>query len=512
VPRIVLVEDSESVRRFAVQLLSRKGFEVSEFPDGAAALEEVVRDPPELVISDIQMPHMDGLELTKRLREKFDKRKLPIILVSVLSEEEDIVAGFEAGANDYLIKPYRTAELMAKVSVLLKEGEFLRRPTEPELPLEVAGQTPVPRTIPPTDRHAAPVVREDSPGTAATAAEAAASAALRADAGGPASDDTQVHDASAAKGAPGQPCYFFDQYVVTGEYGRGGMGTVYRAVRRVDNQPVALKVLAPRLSENRTAIARFLREIRVLSSIESAHIVKVLDHGYDAGRYFLVMEAVEGDPLDRMVLRDGPLSEVEAARIFKQVCLALQDLTDQGLVHRDVKPANIIRRTEDGLVKVVDFGLAKHEEEASSLTETGYALGTSFYVAPEVIEGARADARSDLFAVGVSLFETLTGRRPFPGVVPYQIFKRIVSGPTPDATEFRAGLAPGLLAILNKLLARDVEERYQRGGDVSNDLEGWLEGPEGVAARAASQAADTQPGAAIEASARWFDKGDAPKT
>jgi serine/threonine-protein kinase len=261
------------------------------------------------------------------------------------------------------------------------------------------------------------------------------------------------------------------------------MGTVYRAMRRDDQTPVALKVLAPRLSENRTAIARFLREIRVLSSLESEHVVRVLDHGYDAGRYFLVMEAVEGDALDRIVLRDGPLAEAETARIFWQVCRALQDLCDQGLVHRDVKPANVIRRGADGLVKLVDFGLAKYENEASTLTETGYALGTSYYVAPEVIEGAKADARSDLFAVGVSMFETLTGRRPFPGVVPYQIFKRIVTGPTPDVRQFRAGLSAGLVTVLERLLARDPQARYQRGEEVERDLKAWLESDEGQAAQ-----------------------------
>jgi CheY-like chemotaxis protein len=473
--RIVLVEDSEVVRRFAQQLLVRKGFTVTEFPDGAAALDEIVRDPPALVISDIQMPHMDGLELTRRLREKFDKRTLPVVLVSVLSEEENIVAGFEAGANDYLIKPYRTAELMAKVSVLLREGAYLRKETEPTLP-------PEPPSLPPKDYEAPVPVEAPSPapGLPSTASGATANAPFEA----PHVSEAAA-DETAVRGIVPQasPCYFFDQYVVTGEYGRGGMGTVYRAMRRDDETAVALKVLAPRLSENRTAIARFLREIRVLSSLESDHVVRVLDHGYDAGRYFLVMEAVEGDALDRIVLRDGPLSEVETARIFWQVCRALQDLNDQGLVHRDVKPANVIRRNSDGLVKLVDFGLAKYENEASTLTETGYALGTSYYVAPEVIEGAKADARSDLFAVGVSMFETLTGRRPFPGVVPYQIFKRIVSGPTPDATQFRAGLSPGLLTVLNKLLERDPGARYQRGGEVEKDLKAWLESSEGHAAQ-----------------------------
>jgi len=427
--RIVLVEDNEPVRRVAERLLTRKGFVVSEHADGESALAAVSDDPPDLVVSDIQMPRLDGLDLTRRLREKFDKRTLPVVLVSVLSEEDDIVAGLEAGANDYLVKPYRNAELLAKVTVLLKERQSHRKPDEP--------------TLPPKKEEQAFSGDEDT---------------------------TKVRTVEPA----GAPSYYFDKYVVNGEYGRGGMGTVYRAVRRDDEAPVALKILAPRLSGNKAAVARFLREIRTLSSLSSEHVVRVLDHGYDAGRYFLVMEAVEGESLDRIVLRDGPLDEVEAARVFGQVGRALQDLTDEGLVHRDVKPANVIRREADGLVKLVDFGLAKHEQEASTLTETGYALGTSYYVAPEVIEGAKADPRSDLFATGVSFFETVTGRRPFPGVVPYQIFKRIVSGPVPDPTDYRADLSPGVVRVILKLLARDPQERYQAGAELAAALEGWL--------------------------------------
>lgn len=435
--RIALVEDSEVVRRFALRLLTTKGFTVSEHPDGQDAVEKILDDPPDIVISDIQMPRMDGLELTRKVRERWDKRQLPVILVSVLSEEEDIVAGFEAGANDYLVKPYRTAELMAKISVLLREREYLRTNEEEVLPQENAFE-----------------------GDALS------------------EDETQVR----TKTPSGVPHYFFDKYMVTGEYGRGGMGTVYKAVRREDGLPVALKVLAPRLSGNRTAIARFLRECRVLSSLKAENVVKVLDHGYDSGRYFLVMEAVEGDSLDRIVLRDGPLSEAETARVFWQVARALQDLADQDLVHRDVKPANIVRRTATGHASLVDFGLAKHVHEATDLTESGYALGTSYYVAPEVIEGSKASERSDLFATGVSMFETLTGRRPFSGVVPYQIFKRIVSGNVPHPRDFRAGLSDGLCDIILKLLAREPADRYQTGGELETALKAWYETDEGQAA------------------------------
>ena len=450
--RIVLVEDNEAVRRAARMLLTRKGYEVSEHPDGSSALVEVLETPPDLVVSDIQMPRLDGLELTRKVRERYDKAQLPVVLVSVLSEEDDIVAGLEAGANDYLVKPYRNAELLAKVVVLLKEKSVHRQASDPSLP-ESGPAFPAQ-----VEQRGTPPPQDDRLGD---------------------EDTTKVRTAEAAPA----PAYYFDKYLVTGEYGRGGMGTVYKAVKRDDDVNVALKILAPRLAGNKTAVARFLREIRALSALQSENVVRVLDHGYDAGRYFLVMEAVEGDSLDRIVLRDGPLSEWEAARVFRQCASALQALADEGLVHRDVKPANIIRRTSDGLVKLVDFGLAKYENEASALTETGYALGTSYYVAPEVIEGAKADARSDLFALGVSMFEVLTGRRPFPGVVPYQIFKRIVSGPVPDPREFRPTLSPGLVEIVDRLLARDPQVRYQSGGAAAHEIDRWCTSPEGQRAR-----------------------------
>ena len=255
-------------------------------------------------------------------------------------------------------------------------------------------------------------------------------------------------------------------------------------MRREDELPVALKVLAPRLSDNKTAVARFLRECRVLASLDAENVVKVLDHGYDSGRYFLVMEAVEGEILDRTVLRGGPLAETVSADVFAQVGRALQDLTDNDLIHRDVKPANVVRCFADGSVRLVDFGLAKHQQEGTHLTDTGYALGTSFCVAPEVIEGGSASPRSDLFDAGVSLFEVLTGRRPFQGVVPYQIFKRIVSGEVPHPSEFRQGLSQGLADIVFKLLAREPSDRYASGGELREDFEAWLASPEAEQARA----------------------------
>jgi CheY-like chemotaxis protein/tRNA A-37 threonylcarbamoyl transferase component Bud32 len=428
--RIVLVEDSDEVRRFAKMLLTRKDFEVTDYPDGLVAYEAIIQNPPDLIVSDVQMPRMDGLELTSRIREHYTKRELPIVLVSVMSEEEDIVRGFEAGANDYLVKPYRTTELLAKVSVLLKEGPFLRQNDEPELPQQDTSLVKL--------------------GCADTRA-------------------VQLN-----KGTSSNVRYFFDKYEIIGEFGRGGMGTVYKAKKRDDGRQVALKVLAPRLSENRTSIARFLREIKLLSDITSPHVVRVYDHGYDGGRYFLAMEAVDGESLDRIVVNSGPLDEKLVATIFMQVAEALTALSEHQLVHRDVKPANILV-CENGAVKLVDFGLAKHQQDDLNLSESGYALGTPYYIAPEIIEGGVANSQSDLFALGVSLFEVVTGRRPFPGVVPYQIFRLIVSGNRPNPIDHRPDLSADLAAITNKLLERDCQDRYRTPAEVVEDLRRWLE-------------------------------------
>ncbi|MDF1664050.1 MAG: protein kinase [Planctomycetota bacterium] len=430
--RIVLVEDSDEVRRFAKMLLTRKDFDVTDYPDGQAAYEAIIQNPPDLIVSDVQMPRMDGLELTSRLRERFNKGELPIVLVSVMSEEEDIVRGFEAGANDYLVKPYRTTELLAKVSVLLREGPFLRQNDEPELPQDDTSMVKL------------------------------------------GDEDTRAVPVDKGQGSVGSVRYFFDKYEIVGEFGRGGMGTVYRAIKRDDGRQVALKVLAPRLSENRTSIARFLREIKLLSDITSPQVVRVFDHGYDGGRYFLAMEAVEGQSLDRKVVHSGPLEEELSASIFMQVAEALAALSDHDLVHRDVKPANILV-CDNGVVKLVDFGLAKHQHDDLNLSESGYALGTPYYIAPEIIEGGQASPQSDLFALGVSFFEVLTGRRPFPGVVPYQIFRLIVSGNQPNPLDHRPELSEDLVAIVNRLLERDCQDRYMSASDVASDLRAWLE-------------------------------------
>lgn len=438
--RIALVEDSDEVRRFATMLLTRKGFTVQDYPDGAAALEEILDEPPALVISDVQMPRVDGLQLTRRLRERYSKSELPVVLVSVMSEEEDIVRGFEAGANDYLVKPYRTTELLAKVSILLKEGPFLRRKDEPELPVAA----PSPKV---------PFGNDDS-----TSAD---------------TRETDIREFRPGEEEDTRPLgtedqatrYYFDKYEIIGEFGRGGMGTVYRAVKRDDGREVALKVLAPRLSENRTSIARFLREIKLLSEVDSEHIVEVYDHGYDGGRYFMAMEAVRGESLDQIVVKSGPLDVSRALRVFRQVAAALVALTDRNLIHRDVKPANVLVDEEDH-VKLVDFGLAKQQSDDLSLSESGYALGTPYYIAPEVIEGGSASHLSDLFALGVSMYEVLTGKRPFPGVVAYQIFRLIVSGDHPDPRQHRHDLPDDVAELVMKLLERDRSKRFQSSAEL----------------------------------------------
>lgn len=426
-PRIVVVEDNETFRALMVALL-RKQFEVTEFADGDEALAAVKQSLPDIVVTDIQMPRMDGLTLTRRLRQWHTKIALPIILVSSLATVGEIMEGFEAGANDYLVKPFKPTELMAKVLLQLKAraSAVPAEPVLPEKPEEV-----MPAALPETE-----IV--PPPGHAARTAR-----------------------------------YGFGKYTVVGEYGRGGMGVVYHAIRRDDGADVAIKVLAPRLSKDRTMIARFLRECRILSRLRSEYAVGALDHGYEGGRYFLVMDAIEGRPLDEIIrIAEPRLKQARVAEVFLDVGLALRDLSRCGLVHRDVKPANILCPME-GRARLVDFGLAKYEDEAASLTAEGTILGTAYYMAPEVIQGGDSGIKSDLFSVGASMYEALTGRKPFTGRSRWAVLGKITVGDYPDPHKFRRDLDQDLWHIVRTLLAPNPDRRFGSIGAFVRAMRSW---------------------------------------
>ncbi|HXQ60587.1 MAG TPA: Stk1 family PASTA domain-containing Ser/Thr kinase [Acidimicrobiales bacterium] len=256
---------------------------------------------------------------------------------------------------------------------------------------------------------------------------------------------------------------------------RGGMAEVYRAHDRLLDRPVALKILFPELSVDRAFVERFRREAQAAANLSHPNIVPVFDWGEDGGTYFIVMEFIDGRALSSILRGAGPMHPDRAAEIASDVAIALAYAHRHGVVHRDVKPGNVLI-TEDGIVKVTDFGIARAINTEESLTQTGAVMGTATYFSPEQAEGMGVDARSDIYSLGVVLFEMVSGRPPFLGDTPVAVASKHVREIPPTPREINPAVPPDLEAIILKCLAKAPEYRYATGDDLRTDLLRFREG------------------------------------
>ncbi len=277
------------------------------------------------------------------------------------------------------------------------------------------------------------------------------------------------------------PRVFSQRYELDHLIARGGMAEVYRARDRLLDRPVALKVLFPELSVDRSFVERFRREAQAAANLSHPNIVPVFDWGEDSGTYFIVMEFVDGRPLSAILKTAGPLSADRAADIGAHVANALGYANRHGVVHRDVKPGNVLI-TDEGLVKVTDFGIARAVNTEESLTQTGAVMGTATYFSPEQAEGIGVDARSDIYSLGVVLFEMVTGRPPFLGDTPVAVASKHVRERPPAPRELNPAVPPTFEAVIMKAMAKDQAFRYQTAEDLRADLLRFTEGRSVLAA------------------------------
>ena len=250
-------------------------------------------------------------------------------------------------------------------------------------------------------------------------------------------------------------------YRVLEPIGVGGMSSVFRAVHAETNQEVALKVLTRSLAKNATLLQRFMREARSAETLEHPNIVAIYDRGVDSGRHYLVLEYVAGGDFHDYIQRRGPLSLVEAIAVVKAVAGGLKYAANRGLIHRDVKPSNILR-SPSGLIKIIDLGLAlQNEFEDERVTREGTTVGTVDYMAPEQARDSRATSiQSDMYSLGCTFYYLLTGVPPFPGGDITDKLTRHAKNPPPDVRDLRPDLPAELSALLLKLMAKRPEDRF----------------------------------------------------
>ena len=263
-----------------------------------------------------------------------------------------------------------------------------------------------------------------------------------------------------------------DRYELRERLGSGGTASVWRARDVADGHHVAVKLLHLDRTENAEAVARFEREARLLETVTSEHVVRLLAHGDHKGRPYMVFALVDGEDLRERLRREGPMLPVEATRIALAMAAGLEDAHAQRVVHRDLKPANVLL-DDEGAVRLADFGIARMLEEPG-LTQPGRVLGTGEYVSPEQALGRQVDGRSDIYALGVVLFEMLTGRPPFTGPGFADVAAQHVRAPVPLVAEIAPDTPPALASLVTRCLQKRPEERPSNARLVRMELEAIL--------------------------------------
>jgi CheY-like chemotaxis protein len=481
--RILVVDDGAENRDVLRRRLERSGHAVETAEHGRRALELLAARPFDLVLLDVMMPELDGFTVLEAIKGDPALRDIPVIMISALDEMPSIVRCIEHGAEDYLHKPFDPVLLRARINASLEkkrlrdqEVEYLRevgRVTDAATAVE--GGTYLPGAL------AAVAQRADELGRLARVFDSMVSQMkAREDRLRDRVQDLrrEIEQARRESKDPGPSLdggnlkagdRFAQRYEVLSVLGRGGMGTVYRARDLELGEEVAIKTLLPEFVSDTRLVERFKDEIRLARRLSDRHIVRTHDFGEWSGVYFLTMEYVEGITVRALLDTRGRLGVSSTLALATQLAQSLAVAHAHGVIHRDIKPQNLLLDAE-GVLKVMDFGVARLAERSTSLTEAGLVIGTPAYMSPEQLMAEKVDARSDLYAAGVVMYECLTGEPPFQAAsVMSLIAKLLMQEPRPPVA-LNPDIPPALSALVLQLLAKRPEQRVQTAADLVDRL------------------------------------------
>jgi len=405
--KVLIADDDPMWRKLLTQNVQKWGYEVATAENGQQAwnmLQE--HGAPRVAILDWQMPKLDGVDICRQIRSSLNLPFIYTIILTSRDTRDDMVAGFESGADDYLVKPVDMAILRSRLSAAVR----------------IVKTVPPPRQIP--------------------------------------------------------------GYKLLGRLGAGAMATVYKARQLSLNRLVAVKILPKKFCRNPEFVKRFYAEGRAAAKLNHPNIVAALDVGRHGDAHYFIMEYVEGHTVHEHLVKEGPYPEADALAIGIQIAKALNHAHKAGLIHRDVKPKNILI-TSDGIAKLADMGLARavSDREAAE-AEAGKAFGTPYYIAPEQIRGkVNIDLRADIYNFGCTLFHMVTGRVPFEGSDVSSILLKHLDEPIVPPDHINPDLTTGISEIIELCMAKKADKRYATTTDLIEDLQAVADGRPPVQAR-----------------------------
>jgi CheY-like chemotaxis protein len=473
--RILVVDDVEENRTVLTRRLAREGYTVEDASGGVEALARIAEGGFDLVLLDVRMPDLDGFTVLERIKADERTRNLPVIMISALDDIASVVRCIEHGAEDYLAKPFDQVLLRARIGASLekkrwhdREADYLRQVTrviDAAAAVESgAYEAGALGTVSRRDDELGRLARVfDSMAAGVRARESRLREQLdqlRVDVSMATNEHrvaTSNPDADTDTLAAG--AVLAGRYEIRGVVGRGGMGVVYRAHDRELVEDVAIKTIRRDLLSSDPVLAEQLKsEIRLARRISHRNVVRTHDLGESEGIAFVTMEFVEGLTVRELLQQRGRLGAASTLAVARQFTDALAVAHQAGVIHRDVKPENALL-DNDGVLKVMDFGIARFAAVSTAHTHSGLVVGTPTYMAPEQLIGEEMDARADLYALGVVLYECLTGQPPFQSTSMVSLIARVLSTPPAPVTAGASDVPPALAALVMRLLAKSPDAR-----------------------------------------------------
>ena len=468
--RVLVVDDEAGNRDLLSRRIQREGYEVLSASGGHEALAMVASQRPDVVLLDVMMPDLDGLAVLEKLKGDAATHDVPVIMISALDDLGAIAKCIEKGALDYLPKPFDPQILRARLSSSLAEKRF--RDAEREMVRALGVVTEAASAVEAGAYRAGQLgeiaQRGDAIGRLARVMDRMATEVgererrlrgrvdlLKGEITVARQSSHALHDED-DRLRSGE--VFAGRYSIESVLGRGGMGTVYKAKDSELGETVAIKTLRPELVMDEAGRERFKDEIRLTRRITHRNVVRTHDFGEHDGLWYLTMEYVEGLTVRELLDARGKLGVEPALAIGVQLAESLVVAHQMGVIHRDIKPQNMLL-DDAGVLKVMDFGVARLAAVNQGHTMEGMIVGTPMYMAPEQLAGDQVDARADLYAAGVVLFEVLTGELPINSPTVMGLFTKVLSEPARRASSLAADVPAGLDELIGQLLEKDPTRR-----------------------------------------------------